>query len=186
MSSIRRTTERLVYENDVVRVFDDDVAFPSGREGRHLRIEHVPEGEGVVLLVRDPHRRVALVETYRYPLGHAQLALPRGFSHGVDVEATARAEALEELGVRLARIRVLGHVTPDSGLLAARVAVLAAEVDGPVDGVPSDRDEVIAVHWLSLDELAVQVRDGRVEDGFTLAALALLLVSGTDASGQAG
>ncbi|HET8614919.1 MAG TPA: NUDIX hydrolase [Actinomycetales bacterium] len=172
MNEVRRLAARLVYENDVVRVFDDDVAFASGRVGRHVRIETTAPGEGVVLVVQDGGR-TALVETFRYPLGAPQLALPRGFGHGPDVVASARAEALEELGVRLGEVKVLGHVTPDSGLQAGRVAVVTARVAEHLPGGTRDHDEVSAVQWLTPDELQSRIAAGRVEDGFTLAALAL-------------
>lgn len=176
MNEISRKAARLVYENDFVRVFDDDVVFPSGTAGRYVRVEAV-EGDGVVIVARDGDR-IALVETYRYPRAETQLALPRGFAHGPSVEDSARAEAMEELGVQLTSPRVIGHVTPDSGLLATRASVILAEVAEKSAAGPLDEDEVSAVHWVTLAELKALVAAGRIEDGFTLAALALLLVGG--------
>ena len=103
--------------------------------------------------------------------------MPRGFGHGPDVEESARTEALEELGVELGRIRVIGRVTPDSGLQGTRASVVQAEAGHQLHEGPLDTDEVAAVHWVTLRELKDLVRAGRIEDGFTLAALALLLLS---------
>jgi len=171
---IRRTRERLVHENPYVRVYDDDVRFADGTDGRYVRIEPAGDGPGAVLLaVHDG--RIALVRTYRYPLGAWQWALPRGFAHATDPLVTARAELEEETGVTDAHLRVVGRVTPDSGVQAHRVAIVLAHVHALPNGGPPD-DEVAEVRWVTLDELEQEIADGAVEDGFTLAALTLARV----------
>jgi 8-oxo-dGTP pyrophosphatase MutT (NUDIX family) len=171
---IRRTRERLVHENAYVRVYDDDVTFADGAEGRYVRIEPTADGPGAVLLALHDGR-LALVRTYRYPVGDWQWALPRGFAHGTDPLVTARAELAEETGVTEADLRVVGAVTPDSGVQAHRVAIVLAEVHRLPDGGPPD-DEVAEVRWVTVQELEREIADGRIEDGFTLAALTLARV----------
>lgn len=173
---IRRTRENLVHENAYVRVYDDDVEFGDGSAGRYVRIEPAGDGPGAVLLARH-EGRIALVRTYRYPLAAWQWALPRGFAHGTDPLVTARAELAEETGVTDADLRVIGTVTPDSGVQAHRVAIVLADVRRLPDGGPPD-DEVAEVRWASLDELEREIASGAVEDGFTLAALALARARG--------
>jgi 8-oxo-dGTP pyrophosphatase MutT (NUDIX family) len=168
---VRRTRERLVHENAYVRVYDDDVAFADGTEGRHVRIDAVGDGPGAVVLAVHGGR-IALVRTYRYPVGDWQWALPRGFAHGTDALVTARAELAEETGVTEADLRLIGAVTPDSGLQAHRVAVVLAEVGRPPASGPTD-DEVAEVRWVTLQELEKDIADGAIEDGFTLATLTL-------------
>ena len=168
---IRATRVNEVYSNDLVTVYDDEVQFPDGRHGTHVRVQSRGDGPGVVLLAGHAGK-IALVKTFRYALGQWQWALPRGFSHGPDVLATARAELFEELGVRSSQLRILGHVTPDSGLLDARVAVVQAAVDDPT-ATPTDTSEVAEVRWLRTDELLAEIAGGRIEDGFTLSALCL-------------
>jgi 8-oxo-dGTP pyrophosphatase MutT (NUDIX family) len=173
---VRRTRERLVHENDYVRVYDDDVTFAAGSAGRYVRIEPARRGPGVVLLaVHDG--RLALVNTYRYPLGRWQWALSRGFPHGADPLVTARAELAEETGVTDSDLRVVGWVTPDSGVQAHRVAVVLAEVRRLPDGGPLD-EEVAEVRWVTLEELERQIADGAIEDGLTLAALTVARAKG--------
>jgi len=168
---IRCRQERLVWENGFVRVYDDDVSDKDGAQGRHVRVVPVHAGAGVVLLPLQG-AQVALVKTYRYPLAAWQWALPRGFAQSADPLETARNELREELGVERARLSVLGHVTPDSGLLANTVAIVLAEVeDAQLE--PQDRQEVHAVRWVNLEALEQEVSEGRIEDAFTLAALFL-------------
>jgi 8-oxo-dGTP pyrophosphatase MutT (NUDIX family) len=169
---VRRTRERLVYENGYVRVHDDDVTFADGSAGRYVRIEPAGDGPGAVLLALH-EGRIALVRSYRYPIGAWQWALPRGFAHDADPLVTARAELAEETGVTDAELRVIGTVTPDSGVQSHRVAIVLAEVRRLPDGGPLDDDEVAEVRWVLPRELEREIADGAIEDGFTLAALAL-------------
>ena len=171
---IRRAQERLVHENAYVRVYDDDVTFAGGAAGRYVRIEPAGEGPGAVVLALHAGR-IALVRTYRYPIGAWQWALPRGFAHAVDPLVTARTELQEETGVTEADLRVIGAVTPDSGVQSHRVAIVVAEVHTLPDGGPPD-DEVAEVRWATLAELEQEIADGAVEDGFTLAVLTLARV----------
>jgi 8-oxo-dGTP pyrophosphatase MutT (NUDIX family) len=171
---IEQSNENLVFENAYVRVYDDAVRFSSGREGTYLRVSMQGEGSGVVVIAR--HRnQIALVRTFRYPLDSFQWAFPRGFAHGTDVFASATAELEEEVGVHGRDLQLLGHLTPDSGLLSSRVAVLLAEVD-EIGREPVDLDEVSEVAWLSSDEITDRMRRGDIEDGFTLGAWTLLRV----------
>jgi len=171
---IHRTRERLVHENAYVRIYDDDVSFADGAAGRYVRIEPAGDAPGAVLLALHGGR-IALVRTYRYPIGDWQWALPRGFAHGTDPLVTARAELQEETGVSDADLRVVGSVTPDSGVQAHRVAIVLAEVRRLPDGGPSD-DEVAEVRWVTSEELERAIAGGSIEDGFTLAALTIARV----------
>lgn len=173
---IERMVEHLAYENPFVRVYDDEVRFADGSRGNYLRICGKDEAPGVVIVAR--HRdRVALVRTFRYPIGEYQWAFPRGFAHGPDVESTARAEIREELGTQATSIKIIGYVTPDSGLMASRVAVVLADAASDRE-TPIDDLEVKEVRWVRPDELRQMLQSGAIEDGFTLAAFALALVTG--------
>jgi 8-oxo-dGTP pyrophosphatase MutT (NUDIX family) len=166
--NIQRLQEIVAYENEFVTIYDDKVKFPSGRHGRYLRIEAVATGTPVVLLAHK-YGHVGLVRTYRYPIRESQWALPRGFAHGGSAEESAADELREELGVTRAQLRVLGHVTPDSGLLSTRAAVVLAHVDAMAE-IHEDHEEVEAQLWVTPDRLSSMIRSGEIEDGFTLSA----------------
>jgi 8-oxo-dGTP pyrophosphatase MutT (NUDIX family) len=166
--------ERVVFENDYVRVFDDDVRQRrSDRRHRHVRIENVSAGEGVVILPL-VDGAIGLVRTFRYPLGSHQWGLPRGFGQAPDPVVTVRAELEEELGLKGDQLEIehLGTITPDSGLLASRVHVYLVGAPAQVSA-PADKEEVSDVRWAPVADVLVDVASGRIEDAFTLAALAL-------------
>jgi 8-oxo-dGTP pyrophosphatase MutT (NUDIX family) len=176
---IEKLREVQVFENRFVQVFNDEVRFPDGTNGTYLRIDPpVSGGPGVVVLAVDG-QAVGLVHSYRYPIGEEQWALPRGFGDARDDGdplRTARREMSEELGSTADNLELLGWVTPDSGLQSARVGIVFAEVQRR--GVPSDTFEIEAARWIDLPDLWSLVRNGEIEDSFTLSALARAASSG--------
>lgn len=168
MHEIRRLREVIAYENRFIRLYDDSVEFPGGRQGNYVRLETLPAGTPVVLLAHW-EGRIGLVQTYRYPIGRPEWSLPRGFAHGSSIEASAAEELREELGATASDLRVLGHVTPDSGLLSTRAAVVIARVVEVSDS-HDDFEEVAAKRWVTPVELTSMIRSGEIEDAFTLSA----------------
>jgi 8-oxo-dGTP pyrophosphatase MutT (NUDIX family) len=171
---IERVEESLKFSNRYVEVYDDAVRFPDGESGTYTRITHpAVSGQAVVVLpVRGIY--VGMVRTYRYPITDWQWALPRGFGQGPDRLQTARAELKEELGVVADEWDHIGDVTPDSGMLAIRVAVMVANISES-SLRPEDTREVSEARWFSSTEVIEKFAAGEIEDGFTLSAVALAL-----------
>lgn len=169
---VKQTRERLAYSNQFIELYDDDVEFPDGSSGRYVRLRSTMPGAPVVLVAMH-ERRIALVRTFRYALGQLVWELPRGFSHGVSVEDTARNELREELGISGADLEVVGFLAPDSGLQSTKAAVVVANVHAPAQR-PEDTNEVESIGWVSLEELEQMIRLGQVEDSFTIAACTLI------------
>jgi len=173
---ITRIAERAVYANRFVTVYDDDVRFSDGRDGRYVRVVQSGGKPGVVTLPLAAGS-AALVRVYRYAPGRHEWGLPRGMAHGGNPEATARQELTEELGAPPAQLSALGTMTPDSGILASVVHLYAATYPAPVSA-PRDTVEVTAVRWVPVPELLAAIASGDVTDGFTLAAVCRALCCG--------
>lgn len=174
--TIRRIRENVVYRNGFAALYDDPVIFPDGSEGSYLRMVESDGHPGVAVLAVCADR-VALVLTYRYPVSRLEWGVPRGFAHGGDPAATARAELAEELGREPDSLTPIGAVTPNSGILASRVELFLGRYATPVSA-PRDTREVAAVRWLTLTELAAEIARGDIEDSFTLSALTCALARG--------
>lgn len=173
---IRTVREIVTYENRYVRVYDNEVVFPSGRTGRYLRIVESGGRPGVAALAM-AQGRIALVHSYRYPTGAWEWGLPRGFGNADEPLASILTELDEEIGGRPEHIEPLVTMTSNSGLLAGRVEIFLARYAEPV-AAPVDPDEIHAVRWETLDQIREEIAGGLIEDGFTLAALGAAYTKG--------
>lgn len=170
---IRRISENLVYRNEFAVLYDDPVVFPDGSEGSYLRVVESDGAPGVAVLAVCADQ-VALVQTYRYPVSALEWAVPRGFAHGGDPAATARAELAEELGREPDSLISIGTVTPNSGILASRVELFLGRYATPAS-VPHDAREVAGIRWIALPDLADEIARGDIQDAFTLSAVTCAL-----------
>lgn len=141
--------------------------------GMHYVANRAPGGAAILPLRGEDILLLAMRRASQR--GEVTLEIPRG--HGETGETAlqcARRELREETGHDLpaAAFRLLGHIRPDTGILSARVAVFEARIDPDARPGPRD-DEAEALHFLPLAALPRLIAEGALEDGFTLAALAL-------------
>lgn len=173
---IKTLRSREVYANRYVTLFDDDVEFPDGGTGRYLRLVAGGGRPAAAALVTCDDL-VALVLTYRYPIGQWEWGIPRGLANAEDSRSTILTELREELGGQPVTLEHLGTVHPDSGLLASHVDIYHARWLTPI-AEPTDANEVHDVLWISFQDLDRAIADGAITDNFTLVALTLARVRG--------
>jgi len=173
---IKRISERKVFGNRFVTVYDDDVAWPGDRVGRYLRIVEAGGRPGVAMLARAADQ-FALVRTYRYPISAWEWAIPRGFAQGDDPRQSALGELREEIGGEPDELMALGIVSSNSGLLAGRVHLFYARYSAAI-ATPTDKDEVTAVRWVDLGTLLAEIAAGSLIDSFTMSAITLAAARG--------
>lgn len=124
----------------------------------------------VVIMTKDKDKFV-LLKQYRHALRDYQYGFPRGFGEsGITVIENARKEVAEELNATINNITFLGEVVADSGLCGNKVAIFMCEVEGTklkygYEGI----DEII---MLSENEISEWICQGKINDGYTLAAYA--------------
>ncbi|UFR01505.1 NUDIX hydrolase [Streptomyces sp. Go40/10] len=166
----------------------DPVRFPDGRLGLYDRILPPPgSSPGVVVLpLLGPERRVVLIEHHRHATRSRHWEVVRGFGDpGATPTENVTRELREEIAATPETVIPLGELHPDTGLLAHKVLLYAACVDG-IGAV--ERGEAIArAITVTPAEAEEMVADGRITDGFTVAALyraRLAGVFGTAAPGD--
>lgn len=178
---IIRVAEVVVHQNPWWTVYFDDVEFPGGATGSHLRLEATSNKPGVVVLAvrgRDD-QEILMVRQWRYAQNASMWELPRGFGEESDstpAEAAVR-ELLEETGLTASSFQVLGSMAADSSILAGKVVVVLVTISADTPHAETD-GETDASAWVPLQEVAEMITSGELQDGFTLSALAMGYSSG--------
>ena len=172
---IRRIKERLVYRNEYIELYDDDVEFRDGSPGKYVRLVESNGRPGVAALAIC-NNQVGLVKTFRYPVNNWEWGIPRGFGSDPNPDNSMRKELDQELGREPDVLERLGVIRPNSGLLAGTVVLYLAHYR-VITEAPKDQ-EVYEILWLPAAELHDWIVDGLIVDAFTLSAVGIGQLSG--------
>jgi ADP-ribose pyrophosphatase len=166
----------VVYQDEYLLLVRDAVRFRDGRLGSYVRfLPAGATGGSVVLPLIDDD--VLLVSHYRHATRTWLWEAPRGFpGAGEEPAETAVRELTEELHVVPADLRHLGTIQPDTGITSSAVDIFAARVTGLP--LPDPLEGIDDVRRLSPTELDRWIAEGRISDGYTLAACALARARG--------
>lgn len=163
---------RTMHAGRVFTVVSDRVRLPNGRETTLEVVRHQPS---VILLPMPDPGHIVLLRQYRYAIGRWIWELPAGtLEAGEDMEAAARRECEEEVGLTPGRIERIGACYPTPGycdelMVFFRLTGLAP----PPAAAPRDADEVLEPHTLTLEEARKLVRDADIMDMKTVLGLTL-------------
>lgn len=164
-----------VYEDQYIRIIRDAVRFETGATGTYIRIEFQPGSAGGVVIIPRHDEQFLLVDHYRYATGSSHLEFPRGFLEPNEAPAEgALRELLEETGAA-GTAKYLGHFYADSGLIAAPVHVYQVEVGSVLTAETAE--SITSLVRLDDSAMRAAVAERRINDGMTLAAMAMYLAS---------
>lgn len=173
---IRTLSSSVVYSDNWSRLRRDEIERADGSRGTYAVVER---GD-FALIIPAENEGFHLVEEYRYPLRRRGWSFPQGaFPKGTDgtPQELARAELAQETGLRAARWRRLGALAVAHGMSSQYGEHWLAT--GLTQGEPDLEPEELGLRheWVSRPEFEAMTRDGRIVDGSTLAAYALLLLA---------
>ncbi len=170
---IRRLSSRVVYQNPWMTLREDAIERADGSKGIYAVIEK-PDFALIIPIERDGFY---LVQEYRYAIGRRVWSFPQGtFPNRQDGDPTelARAELLEETGIRADSLTHLGFLYTSQGSSSQGFNAFAAS--GLHLGEPKrEQEEQDMIHaWFSRKEFLDLVAKGEMPDDASLAAYALL------------
>lgn len=148
----------------------DRIQLADGRETTLEIVEHV--GSVAIVPLADDGG-IWFVRQYRHAAGRELLELPAGtLNPGESPEACAGRELREEIGLRADKLTALGGFFLAPGYATEFMHIFLAE--GLIaDPLPADADEVLFPEKLPITEVHKLLEAGAIEDGKTIAALAL-------------
>lgn len=153
------------------RVFDlvrDNVTLPNGVTFDLDVIRH-PGASAVVPLVRA--QTILMLRQYRHAAGGYIWEIPAGtLKEGEPPLECAKRELEEETGFSAKKFKKLGEITPVPGYSTERIHLfLATELQPAVQHL--DKDELLDVHPVSIEEAHEMVSRGEIQDGKTICGL---------------
>jgi 8-oxo-dGDP phosphatase len=168
---------RQVYTNPGLAIREDTVRRSDGSTGTYT----VVDSADIVLIVPVDGDRLHLVEQYRHPVGGRRWEFPSGSVDervDADAQAVAARELREETGLLAGGFTSLGTLDVTPSTMSQRCSVFLATdlTQGPPQREPEEQDMRSA--WFPRSEVERKINDGTLTDGKSLAAYALLLMSG--------
>jgi len=183
-----RHSTAVVHRNPWYSVVRDEVTRPDGSPGEYFTVVNRP---AVFVAAVDDQDRVCLVRLYRYTIGRWSLEVPAGRTdEGEEPLAAAQRELAEEAGVRAAQWEHLALLYPANGLLDEdnHVYLATGLSDAGVDHAELRTEGIEEIRFVGRREAWAMVRSGEINDGQTVAALALadLVLGPAGSLGPAG
>ncbi|MBQ7154388.1 MAG: NUDIX hydrolase [Synergistaceae bacterium] len=164
--------EKRIFDGRILSVRCDDVRTPSG----HLAIREVVEHKAAVGMIAVTSRKtVLLVRQYRYAVHEETLEVCAGLiEKGEDPAQAAEREMQEELNVRAGKLFRIGEFYASPGFCTEMFTLFLAE-DLTEASLPQDDDENVSVVEVAFADIPKMIREGRIRDSKTFAALSWLM-----------
>ena len=139
--------------------------------GRNYKREVVVHPGAVVILGLLDDGRAILIRNRRYAVGQTLVELPAGtLEKGEDPMNCAGRELLEETGYLARRLQPIGTYFTSPGILSEKMYAFAA-YDLQKKESALEEGEEIELEPTEFDEAIRMIRDGRIQDGKTIATL---------------
>ena len=165
-------SEKRIFEGRILSVRCDDVRTPSGHIAVREVVEHKP---AVGMIAVTARKTVLLVRQYRYAVHEETLEVCAGLiEQGEDPSQAAEREMQEELNVRAGKLYAIGNFYASPGFCTEMFTLFLAE-DLTESSLPQDDDENVSVVEIVFADIPKVIREGKIRDSKTFAALSWLM-----------
>jgi len=164
-----RLSGERVFDGKLLKVHRDRVRLPDGSEGTREYIRH-PGAVAIVPIFDDG--RLLLERQFRYPHRREFIEVPAGKLEPNEPHlATARRELLEETGYSAGEWTRLGVIHTAIAYTDEAIELFLARKLRREHAGQLDAGEFVDTLIVAFDEAIAMIRDGRITDAKTVAAL---------------
>lgn len=169
---VEKTTHRaVIYDGKILKVVVDDVVLPNQQTSkRELVLHH--GAVGILAITKDD--KMIIVRQYRKAVEKTLLEIPAGKiePNEHDPLAVAKRELEEETGYQAGDWTFMYDFIVAPGYSSEKIYLYAATdlqlADQPL---AQDEDELIELHYYTLEEAQAAVEQGLIEDAKTICAI---------------
>ncbi len=167
-----RVEEDRIFDGKILNLRRDKVRTPSGNIATREVVEHK---SAVGMLAVTDKKTVLLVRQYRYAVNEATLEICAGLiEDGEDPSQAAEREMQEELNVKAKNLHKIGDFYASPGFCTEIFTLFTA--DGLEESsLPQDEDENVSVFELPFKDIPTMIKNGKIRDSKTFAALSWLM-----------
>ena len=164
--------EQRIFDGKILNVRCDEVRTPSGHLATREVVEHKP---AVGMIAVTNRKSVLLVRQYRYAVHEETLEVCAGLiEKGEDPSQAAEREMQEELNVKAGKLYKIGEFYASPGFCTEMFTLFLAQ-DLTEASLPQDEDENVSVVEIAFNDRPIMIRDGKIRDSKTFAALSWLM-----------
>lgn len=164
---------RNIYTGKVITLNIDTVILPNGATIDLEMVRH--PGASAVVPMKDDGG-VVLIKQYRHAAGGFIYEIPAGkLNKGEDPAACAARELEEEIGYRPGTLELLSSIFTAPGFTDEVIHIYKATGLQP-GRQHLDRDEVLEVVEVPLQEAIAMIKDGRIRDAKTMVGLQAVFI----------
>lgn len=165
----KTVSKNYIYRGKILSLRCDDALLPDGKPCKREVVEH----SGGASVLAETEAGIALVRQFRYAYQEELYEIPAGkLNAGEEPEKAAARELSEETGLQAERLKLLTVLYPTPGYTNEKIYIYKAV--GLKKGEKHlDEGEFLDVIYLPREEVLAMIRDGRVKDGKTVAAVLL-------------
>lgn len=160
MASIEQSTSRemgVIMEDRYWLWVNDACIFPNGNKGVYGRIlwrKSLEACPGVVVMPVLPDGKIVLNCNFRHATRSWEIELPRGLINpGEEIGDAARRETMEETGMLVDYLTLLGKMSPDTGLTNSVIPIFMAKVIEKRVSSPEDSEAIAGILALTVQEI---------------------------------
>jgi 8-oxo-dGTP pyrophosphatase MutT (NUDIX family) len=166
---------KTVYKNPWIRVREDKVVQPSGKDGIYGVVE---SDDSVMVAALNENNEVYVIRTFNYPDASWNWELPGGGGDGEDAVVASQRELVEETGILAEDWELLGKTRVCNGLMTERMYTYLARnlTLNSTASTKDENDEAIIGEgkFVSIAEVHEMIAAGEINDSQSMTGLYLL------------